>query len=111
LNRNHEGGEVSRFSFKNKGFREGGQWFSPIMHHGVSTKKFQGFSGRMESVFSRPSPGVPQEEVQKKPQLGTKQINIYAGGPRRVPSWGLLNKHTCRNLDVSSPIRDIDPES
>jgi hypothetical protein len=28
--------------------------------------------GREESV-SCPSPGVPQEEVQKKPQLGTTQ--------------------------------------
>jgi hypothetical protein len=46
-----------------EGLREGGEWFSPIMNHGVSTKKFQGFSGRVESVFSRPRLGVSQEEV------------------------------------------------
>jgi hypothetical protein len=30
-------------------------------------------AGRVESVFSRPSPGVSEEEVQQKPQLGTTQ--------------------------------------
>jgi hypothetical protein len=47
----------------NKGLREGGEWFSPIMHHRVSTKKFQGFGGREESVFFVPLWGVSQEEV------------------------------------------------
>jgi hypothetical protein len=32
-----------------------------------------GFRGRVESVFIRYNWGDPQEEVQKKPQLGTTQ--------------------------------------
>jgi hypothetical protein len=30
-------------------------------------------SGRVERVLFNPSPGVPQEEVQKEPRLGTTQ--------------------------------------
>jgi hypothetical protein len=47
----------------NKGLREVGEWFSPIMHDRVSTEKFQGFGGREESVFFVPVWGVWQKEV------------------------------------------------